>query len=439
MMRLTLSTLALAAAALSAPAHALETKPSRIPRVAGDMVVKYASDRGIPANDPRTFATLKGLSTSLAKNATYAAGGALAAAGAAGTAPAWGSVLLTIAIGVGLDYAIDIAADGSYKMVFENGAVTTIAPPLPGAEFNYYPAGFNKDNYQGECTMSIVADLCEKAGDQASPISQYPLTCMRQGQPNPTYSCLDANSGVTTYQDAYRKLGLESEVSEGTKKKYQTIGEAFTNMPEQVKSKPLSADAIATILDKSMKQAQEMTGYEGLPYSPTRPITPQEVKELETFKTDPPLVGDFIAPQPDPGTSFSPQVPAPGAAPGGSTGTSAPPVAVTPDTPNPDAIKPPEGAAKVDLGPDPAIGTPNLEATPTVPMILDPIMNMLPSFKSFAVPSHSTVCPRPTFDFFGNTMTMTAHCEIAEKNRSTIFGFMLAVFAIAGVTIILKA
>ncbi|PQP07990.1 hypothetical protein C5615_37025 [Burkholderia cepacia] len=72
-------------------------------------------------------------------------------------------------------------------------------------------------------------------------------------------------------------------------------------------------------------------------------------------------------------------------------------------------------------------------------MILQPLLNLLPDLKTWAVPAHSSRCPEPSIDLFGKTFKMTAHCDLAEQNRATITSLTLAAFAIAALFIVLAA
>jgi hypothetical protein len=62
---------------------------------------------------------------------------------------------------------------------------------------------------------------------------------------------------------------------------------------------------------------------------------------------------------------------------------------------------PAASAPLVNLGSDPGIGSPSLEATPTGAQILQPLTQLMPDLKNFQVPAHQAVCPKPSFDLFG--------------------------------------
>ncbi|OIQ75373.1 hypothetical protein GALL_429610 [mine drainage metagenome] len=100
--------------------------------------------------------------------------------------------------------------------------------------------------------------------------------------------------------------------------------------------------------------------------------------------------------------------------------------------------------AQVNLGPDPGVGAPTLETTPTVPQILGPLFNIMPGIKNFVVPSHQSACPTYTFHFalgswWSQEVTMTSHCTLVENNRAAITAAMLVVWTLAALFIVLTA
>lgn len=158
-----------------------------------------------------------------------------------------------------------------------------------------------------------------------------------------------------------------------------------------------------------------------LPWSASDPITPADVAEWKAANPNAiPSVGDAIAPVAAPGSSAVP-IAQPGTSP--STGP---------------ATTPGQGT-QVDLGPNPNTPPPGLEATPTAQMIMDPILNLMPDLRNFAVPAHSSECPKGSFDALGKTYTIDSQCQLIEQNRSIIEAAMLLVWAIAAIFIVLRA
>jgi hypothetical protein len=99
----------------------------------------------------------------------------------------------------------------------------------------------------------------------------------------------------------------------------------------------------------------------------------------------------------------------------------------------------PGSGEEINWGPNPNIAAPVVEATPTAGAILDPIFNLMPSLKTFAVPAHTSECPVASFELFGQGYAMNSHCTLMEQNRDLIAASMMALFSLAAVMIVLKA
>lgn len=94
---------------------------------------------------------------------------------------------------------------------------------------------------------------------------------------------------------------------------------------------------------------------------------------------------------------------------------------------------------RIEAGDVPKIDIPTLESTPTAQMILKPLLNLFPGFRSWQPPAHRAECPRPTFHVFQQAVRMDAMCDIAQQNRAPIYTSMMLVFALAAVFIVLSA
>lgn len=97
-----------------------------------------------------------------------------------------------------------------------------------------------------------------------------------------------------------------------------------------------------------------------------------------------------------------------------------------------------ESKPEIDLS-HPNVGPPELEKPPTGYEIIKPILDLMPSLRNFAVPSHSGTCPKPSVNLFGTTYTMSTHCDLIEPMRSTMQSVAFVVYAIVAVFIILGA
>lgn len=207
-------------------------------------------------------------------------------------------------------------------------------------------------------------------------------------------------------------------------------------------SQPLDPSTLAQLTNQTWQQAAQLPGYQGLPYSVTQPIGSQDVQPWALANpTAVPNISDLFRPATDPSVStvtISPTVqPGDASAPSAGSGVSTSPgnnVNVV-NTPNVNVVN----KVSVDLGADPGIGSPSLEATPTISMILSPLLNLLPDLKHWAVPSHSAVCPEPSFTVLGHSFTLSAQCDLAESNRSAIYSAFAAMFTLAALIIVLRA
>lgn len=175
-------------------------------------------------------------------------------------------------------------------------------------------------------------------------------------------------------------------------------------------SAPIDPAAIAALVNALWKAAAALPGYAGVPYEQSFPILPADV----AIPSIPPN-SDIIT------TPFD--------------ATGVVPIPIPVDVP----VDPTAPPATLDLGPDPGIPSPELEETPTAAMILAPILGLMPELRGYVVPSHTGVCPQPSAEIFGKTLVMTAHCELIDSIRPTIYPLMAALWSLIGVIIILRA
>jgi hypothetical protein len=175
-------------------------------------------------------------------------------------------------------------------------------------------------------------------------------------------------------------------------------------------------------------------GYAGLPYDAADPITAEDARRM--LSADPvsyPKLQDALEPMP--GTNPTPNplntpttVTTPGA--NGSTTTTtvvqpgaagaASTTTVTTTTTN---------NYNLDLGADPGISRPELEDTPTIAMILVPIIGVMGDLRGFQVPAHQSTCP--TFNFVGTKygdIHDDSMCRSIEDKRSLLSTIALAIW-----------
>ncbi|CAB3762447.1 hypothetical protein [Paraburkholderia humisilvae] len=229
---------------------------------------------------------------------------------------------------------------------------------------------------------------------------------------------------------------------------------AVANLPESEKSQPVNPELAADVVNALWQQASQLPGYAGVAYDPSNPVTTQEAADWQAANPAyTPTVGDAVGTGTGSGTqgqtgsggsvgalpinnSPGSADPTPGVNPGTDTGTE-PGDGTSPQDGQCGA--PGEPACEVDWGTNPGTPEPTLESTPTIDMILGPIVNMLPGFRSFQLPAHTGTCPVATFSIFGNSYTMDQHCTLFEQNRTAISAAFALVFLLASVFIVLTA
>lgn len=204
------------------------------------------------------------------------------------------------------------------------------------------------------------------------------------------------------------------------------------------KSAKLSSDALANVVNSAWQNAAAQPGYSGLPYSATSPVTPAEVQawQFENPALNP-TIGDLLVPAVAPGSAAIPiSVDAGGSAnPNPSPDPNPTPTPV--GTTNVNVVNVP--TVRVEWGADPGVAAPALEQTPTALAILSPLLNLMPSLRSFVVPSHSSVCPKPSFSMFQKQIVMESHCSVLDDSKPVLYGVMAFVWLMLAAFIVLRA
>lgn len=220
---------------------------------------------------------------------------------------------------------------------------------------------------------------------------------------------------------------------------FGTLEAAATGMPSSAKGAKVSPEILAKLVNAAWANAAAQPGYQGLPYSATQPITASDVTAWESENPAAmPTVGDLMLPAIEAGKTVVPISPTvvvtvPSTDPGTGGGSEPAPGTTT----NVNVVNTP--TVRVDWGPEPNIGTPSLEATPTAQMILSPLLNLMPSLRNFVVPSHSSVCPKPSLQLFAKSVVMETHCTVLDGVKPTLYAVMAFVWLLIGTLIILRA
>jgi hypothetical protein len=189
----------------------------------------------------------------------------------------------------------------------------------------------------------------------------------------------------------------------------------------------LSSYLFADAANALWSQAATEEGYAGLPYPVNAPVTSGEAAGVEgQLGTSAPTVGSLTA---GAGTlTGAGSMPFGVTTPASTSGASAVPVATDPGS-----------GAQVNLGPDPGIGSPSLETVPTAAQILAPILGLMADLKAWAVPAHTSECPEPSFELWGQTYAFTTQCDLLDQYGSQITVAFEVGFAVAAVLIVLTA
>lgn len=384
----------------------------------GGVLEHKAIKRGFAVNDPRFNATLAAVGSAI----TVVAGGVAATAGA----PLW----LTIAVTAAASAAVSLAADSIYKWIFEDdgtvstdsfGSVVTDSGLQPGMCYTW----------TGEpqiCTgtaESVCGSLRNSQGESLVWGFAYGRGpgCVDPGIANEV--CGSPSNSNCPWGYPTQQPGTPiAQPGEGALK-HVPAETAAGSIPTDVMNSPVNPAIIADAANKYWQEAAAQPGYQGLPYSYTDPVTSADVQAWHLANPDSyPSVSDAVTSPINPST--------------GSVPISTPSQATNPTPGIPTA---PEGSPKLDLGVDPGIGSPNLEATPTGAQVLAPITNLMPDLRNFQVPAHQGECPKPEFDIsvLQTRVRMDAQCTLFEEVRGPLYNGSLIAWIIAALFIVLSA
>ncbi|NHZ96532.1 hypothetical protein [Massilia sp. CCM 8734] len=411
---------------------------SRMQGSTSGLIQQKVASRGFAANDPRFGATLSAVSTTVA---TIAGTAAVVAVGTI-TAPAWVTFVLAAGVGTIVTYGVSVGLDGLFTWLFKPNAIdvstSSSSSGIPGIGTGIpFWVGTGSGGitvYGGDglalarqlfydtvstvdipsCSVGAQSVQCYKGGAV--------VTVAKNSNSAPPATCPGGNyySGSVCKPYAYPVPTIPPALN-------QTPQQAIDALTDTEKARPLNPQLLAAAANLAWQKASAAPGYDGIPYSPADPITSADALNWKNANPNTyPTVSDFVAPQPAANLPWSMPV--------SPTATTQDP-AVKPGTAtNPAAANPLQ-----NLGSDPNIGAPAMEETPTAENILKPVMDLMPGFKNFVVPSHSGVCPKPEFTVFSQHIIMDSQCNLAEQNRSALFAVMAAVWALCAAFIVLKA
>lgn len=419
-------------------------------RAIAKLITDKAIKRGFAPNDPRLVQTLSRTSGVAGDIAGYAA--ATVVAGAV-TAPAW----VTVALALGVGITVGLAVNGIVSWIFpdeaeaasvtvkHDGTQPSSAALLQGGPYwlTTIAGVYGSDarsaiqtavsiNWPSDATSNFEIGTCS---DSTNPVKTSCLVTRvnkSTGYKQIGYAAIGA-----TYNPAgapancaagyvYRNGACVAVPAVAAPDTAMPIQNAVTELAPEELAKPANPKLVSTIADQLWRRAASLPGYDGLPYVAADPITEAEAEaQRQANPSAWPTVQDLVSPQPAANSPW--KLPVDASATSQDSGTALPPV-------NPAASSPLQ-----NLGADPGIGSPPLEPTPTARQILQPLLDLLPDFRGFVVPSHQATCPKPTFDVLEKSIVMAAHCDIAEEQRAALQAVMAAVWALTAAFIILRA
>lgn len=382
----------------------------------------------------------------------------------------WLGMIGGAVLGAVINWAIGLGLDKLVKWWFGSGdsvTATTSASPPPIGSFYYFAL---EREWPDKCGQRIEKDYmtdveafnADAAASKQTPVSCYGTdpaktvdwkldSCNGRGTCTAhATSWVDGSTLNNTFDYSYQygvPVNLQVSSAGDGSPVTTDIATATKNVPDSEKAQPINPELAANTVNALWQQASQLPGFQGVPYDPSNPVTTQDATDWQNANPSyTPTVGDALGVGTGSGTQGQANVggsvgslpihntpgvsdPTPGVNPGTGTGTGTGTQCGAPGQP----------ACKVDLGPDPNTSQPSLENTPTIQMILGPVLNILPGFSSWHVPAHSAVCPTATFAMFDHTYTMDQHCTIFEQNRSVISAGFSLLFALAAVFIVLTA
>ncbi|WP_100066469.1 hypothetical protein [Actinobacillus minor] len=174
-------------------------------------------------------------------------------------------------------------------------------------------------------------------------------------------------------------------------------------------TQPLTATQLAQLFNALMMSAASQADYEGIPFSPTNPITAQEVQaSLQELGLSQPTFQDLFT-KAGTGDQITFEY----------TTNTSPVVNPSPST-NPNT-RPNEGGRFDEDADLSELEYPELE-TPTAREILEPFNQFFPKLKNFKLTSHSAQCPKWQIDipFLNFNYELKEHCELIEEQKNLI-------------------
>lgn len=212
--------------------------------------------------------------------------------------------------------------------------------------------------------------------------------------------------------------------------------DALSQQAEKI-TEPLPLPAMKDIVNNVMMHSASQPDYQGVPFSPSSPVTVEEFQQAaqevavpltkgmlyQQINYYPPLVN---APSGGQHSVFNPAQHSHAPLPGNHLAS------------YPHHSLGAQPALQIDTS-HPGIGEPSLDNPPDGKQILAPLLNLLPFIKNLTLPIRAAQCPVAEFEAFEKHYVVDSHCDLLEKNRA-LFALMAGVvWAFLSLRIILSA
>ena len=423
-------------------------KPENVNRLLSGVLQQGMQKRGFAANDHRFGNTLARVSPAVSGIAGTTA---VAVTVGAITAPAWATVALAAGVGAVVTYAVTLALDGIVNWLFNEDSVDVSSAPTNSDESAismggaFWSAGSPRGTIYGGNGIAVArqayGEFATKYGITAGPScsSDASIAICKASKP-------DAIGNYLSRQALYYSNGAPSScvrghffldgmgcipyvADEGEYLEDVSPQRAIEAIPEEDLNKPLNPAILAALVNRAWQHGASQPDYDGLPYPQADPITQAEVSTWTQANPEfTPTVRDFVAPNPATNPTANPW-----ALPSNPTAPNLSPAGPNAGTTNPATNQPLQ-----NLGPDPSIGAPTLEAIPTAQQIAQPILDLMPDLRGYTATSQAGECPRPTIELYG-THVLDAHCTLIDDNKTIIQAAMMLAWALIALFIVLSA
>lgn len=426
----------------------IAARDSRVLQVGGKAVLNSSRMRAFSLSDPRLIETFKAISSR--------AGTFLSNAAAVSVSSARPAIVTALRVGVGfsgLGYAVALGVGGvsHWYFDFEGSGSVLVSRSVGGDKLiagqPYWhcknlaagsPEGLIQKCFEANSSWDSLKPLYDlRVSENCTDLSSGSYRCSveRRSKANPEYgwsvagqeyvylesdgSSQSMTCPVNSYSDGFSCYSLDG--GESSEPVLMTVPEAVVNIPENDLSLQLNPQITAELMNHLWADASAQPGYQGIPYSPSNPVLPQDVEGVTDIPQ--PTVDDFVRPVDRPTVDTPVAI---GPAEGGMAGEGS------------GAINPGVGD-QINIGSDPVIGSPKIDDSVTVKMIIGPLLTLFPEVKNIKLDKRQDVCPKFVFFVFNQQYEISEHCVLFEDNKNAISAFMMLSFALSSLIIVLRA